>query len=153
MKTFLTHILIICGVFMAISCGEDRTYEYEEKTQHNKWMHDMMLEHYLWADFMVLPIFSGSGMKVKTCESMMYGRNILGTDETFEGYREHVSGNVRLCNTALDYIDAITYYAAHPVPRFNAQARDAFLRHYSQEVSLQMFREVFGLDNNNSVLQ
>ena len=50
MKTFLTHILIICGVFMAISCGEDRTYEYEEKTQHNKWMHDMMLEHYLWAD-------------------------------------------------------------------------------------------------------
>lgn len=112
-----------------------------------------LAEHYLWADFMVLPIFSGSGMKVKTCESMMYGRNILGTDETFEGYREHVSGNVRLCNTAQDYIDAITYYAAHPVPRFNAQARDAFLRHYSQEVSLRMFREVFGLDNNNSVLQ
>lgn len=53
MKTFLTHILIICGLFMTISCGEDRTYEYEEKTQHNKWMHDMMLEHYLWADSIV----------------------------------------------------------------------------------------------------
>ena len=50
MKTFLTHILLFCGILMAISCGEDRTYEYEEKTQHNKWIHDMMLEHYLWAD-------------------------------------------------------------------------------------------------------
>ncbi len=50
MKRFLTYIVLICGVLMAISCGEDRTYEYEEKTQHNSWMHKMMLEHYLWAD-------------------------------------------------------------------------------------------------------
>ena len=110
-----------------------------------------LAEHYLWADFMVLPIFSGSGMKVKTCESLMYGRNILGTDETFEGYREHIGGNIRLCNTAQEFIDAIRYYAAHPVPRFNAQARDAFLRHYSQEVSLQVFRSVFGLNDNDNV--
>ena len=25
-------------------------------------------------------------MKVKTCEALMYGKNILGTTETFEGY-------------------------------------------------------------------
>ena len=102
-----------------------------------------LAEHYLWADFMVLPIFSGSGMKVKTCESMMYGRNILGTDETFEGYREYVEGSARLCNTAQDFIDAITYYAEHPVPRFNARIRDIYLRHFSQEASLQVFKDVF----------
>ena len=50
MKTFLTHIILLCGVLSAISCGEDRTYEYEQKTQHNSWIHKMMLEHYLWAD-------------------------------------------------------------------------------------------------------
>lgn len=50
MKTFLTHIILLCGVLLAISCGEDRTYEYEQKTQHNSWIHKMMLEHYLWAD-------------------------------------------------------------------------------------------------------
>lgn len=50
MKTFLTHIIFLCGVLLAISCGEDRTYEYEQKTQHNSWIHKMMLEHYLWAD-------------------------------------------------------------------------------------------------------
>ena len=37
------------------------------------------------ADMMILPIFSGSGMKVKTCESLMYGKNILATDEALEG--------------------------------------------------------------------
>ena len=26
------------------------------------------------ADLMILPIFKGSGMKVKTCESLMYGK-------------------------------------------------------------------------------
>ncbi len=112
-----------------------------------------LAEHYLWADFMVLPIFSGSGMKVKTCESMMYGRNILGTDETFEGYREHVESNVRLCNSAQEFIDAITHYAAHPVPRFNARIREIFLQNYSQNASQQVFRKIFGQDNNIHVSQ
>lgn len=35
---------------MATSCGEDRTWQYEEKTQHNHWIHELMSEHYLWAD-------------------------------------------------------------------------------------------------------
>ncbi len=50
MKTFLTHIIVLYCVLLAISCGEDRTYEYEQKTQHNSWIRKMMVEHYLWAD-------------------------------------------------------------------------------------------------------
>ncbi|MBO7067099.1 MAG: glycosyltransferase [Bacteroidaceae bacterium] len=100
-------------------------------------------EHFLWADFMVLPIFSGSGMKVKTCESMMYGRNILGSSETFEGYHVDIDRIGRLCNTAQEYIDAITYYGEHPVKRYNSYARETFLQQYSQEVSQQVFRQVF----------
>ncbi|MBR1668477.1 MAG: hypothetical protein IJ693_09385 [Bacteroidaceae bacterium] len=53
MKSFLTHIVAICGVLLAISCGEDRTYQYEEKTQHNHWMLEMMQDKYLWADTLV----------------------------------------------------------------------------------------------------
>ena len=29
---------------------EDRTWQYEEKTQHNHWMQEMMLDKYLWND-------------------------------------------------------------------------------------------------------
>ena len=50
MKTFLTHIFIVCCLLMAISCGEDRTYEYEEKTQHNHWVFSEMKDKYLWGD-------------------------------------------------------------------------------------------------------
>ena len=50
MKRILTHIFAICIMIMAISCGEDRTWQYEEKTQHNHWIHELMSEHYLWAD-------------------------------------------------------------------------------------------------------
>lgn len=50
MKKFLTHILAICGILLAISCGEDRTYQYEEKTQHNHWIQELMSDQYLWAD-------------------------------------------------------------------------------------------------------
>lgn len=50
MRTFLLHILIVCGLLMTISCGEDRTWQYEEKTQHNHWVFSEMKDQYLWAD-------------------------------------------------------------------------------------------------------
>lgn len=40
--TFLTLILL--------SCGEDRTHEYEELTQNNRWVLSFMRENYLWGD-------------------------------------------------------------------------------------------------------
>lgn len=38
-------VLLVCG-----SCGEDRTYEYDEKTARDHWMLDAMREYYLWGD-------------------------------------------------------------------------------------------------------
>lgn len=32
------------------SCGEDRTYQYEEKTARNHWMMEVMRTQYLWGD-------------------------------------------------------------------------------------------------------
>ena len=95
------------------------------------------------ADFMVLPIFSGSGMKVKTCESLMYGKNILGTDEAFEGYSldaERVGGR---CNDANEFIARIRHFCANPIPRFNEYARKTYEENYSEESSLCVFRKVF----------
>ena len=41
---------------------------------------------YLSASYVVSPIFSGGGMKVKIAEAMMYGKIILGTPQSFIGY-------------------------------------------------------------------
>ncbi len=95
------------------------------------------------ADFMVLPIFSGSGMKVKTCESLMYGKNILGTDETFEGYdldTDKVGGR---CNTAEDYIRCLNHYKEHPMPRFNKYSRQVYTAQYSESTVKTLFATLF----------
>lgn len=47
----LQYIIGIILVFaVCMSCGEDRTYEYEEWTSQNKTMQTMMHEWYLWGD-------------------------------------------------------------------------------------------------------
>lgn len=50
MNRILFYIPVFFVVFSLCSCGEDRTYQYEEKTQHNHWVYDVMLDEYLWAD-------------------------------------------------------------------------------------------------------
>lgn len=94
------------------------------------------------ADVMVLPIFAGSGMKVKTCESLMYGKNIIATDEALEGYDVEQGVSAWRCNTAEEFVDAIHDFAQHPRPRFNQAARQCYLDNYSNEAVEQKFKEL-----------
>lgn len=92
------------------------------------------------ADFMLLPLFRGSGMKIKTCESLMYGKNIIGTTETFQGYDLDFDRVGALCNTAPEFIEALNRFSQHPVPRFNAYSRQQFLENYTAQVRLERFK-------------
>lgn len=103
--------------------------------------------YFLSADFMIFPIFTGSGMKVKTCESLMYGKNIIGTDEAFEGYALDTHRVGACCNTADDFIQAINQFANTPVPRYNAYSRDIYETLYSEQSSLNMFRQVYEVES------
>lgn len=101
-----------------------------------------LLPYFEEADIMVLPIFKGSGMKVKTCESLMYGKNIIATDEAFMGYEvdyDRVGGK---CNTAEEFITRIKEFETNPRPRFNAYSRQMFLEKYSEEAVVEKFRKV-----------
>ena len=99
-----------------------------------------LLPYLQWADMMVLPIFSGSGMKVKTCESLMYGKNILGTNEAFEGYRIEEGLSGWRCNTAEEYIACINDFAAHPYPKWNKNARQCYIDYYSDKAVEKLFK-------------
>ena len=81
---------------------------------------DDLGKYYENAAAIVMPIFSGSGMKVKTAEAMMYGKPIIATDEALMGYDvDNVEGIYR-CNTADEFLKAMqdvlnkrkTYYGA-----------------------------------------
>ena len=95
------------------------------------------------ADFMILPVFAGSGMKIKTCESLMYGKNILGSDETFEGYDLDAGKVGGRCNTAEEYISQIRHYSQHPITRFNKYSREIYLTKYSEESHNKALSSVF----------
>lgn len=95
------------------------------------------------ADFMLMPIFSGSGMKVKTCEALMYGKNIIGTNEAFEGYDIDTSKVGACCNTAEEFINAINAFCKKPIAKFNAYSRKSFLEKYSYDVILKKAKQIF----------
>ena len=101
-----------------------------------------LLPYFEKADIMVLPIFKGSGMKVKTCESLMYGKNIIATDEAFEGYEVNYDRVGGKCNTAEEFIARIRDFEANPRPRFNAYSRQMFLEKYSEDAVVEKFRQV-----------
>ena len=85
------------------------------------------------ADVVILPIFKGSGMKVKTCEALMYGKNIIGTTEAFEGYEMDYNLVGGCCNTESDFIKKIEDFISSPQPRFNTYSREIFLEKYSEQ--------------------
>lgn len=99
------------------------------------------------ADIMILPIFKGGGMKVKTCEALMYGKNILGTTETFEGYDVDYDSVGGLCNTKEEFIEKINDFIQNPRPKFNTYSREQFLEKYSEEAVVDKFRQVLSLES------
>ncbi|MBR4229712.1 MAG: glycosyltransferase [Bacteroidales bacterium] len=94
------------------------------------------------ADIMVLPIFKGSGMKVKTCESLMYGKNIIGTPESWSGYELDYTQAGACCLTVEEFVNAINDFCQHPRPRFNAYSRKIFENQYSSARMVDKFRVV-----------
>lgn len=94
------------------------------------------------ADMVILPIFSGSGMKVKTCESLMYGKNIIGTPEAFEGYEVDYASIGGRCSSPHEFIDIINKFIAQPRPRFNQYARHCYLKNYSLTAIKQLFESL-----------
>lgn len=93
------------------------------------------------SDYMIFPIFEGSGMKVKTCESLMYGKNIIGTPEAFSGYEiEDVNKIGACCKTAEEFISVINTIS---LPRFNLNSRQLYLKKYSEDVSIRIYTELF----------
>lgn len=89
-------------------------------------------EYYNEADVVVLPIFSGGGMKVKTAEAMMYGKKILASNEALEGYRTEGSKDIIRCNTAEEFIDGINYFVgAKKLSKYSESNRKIFLKYYS----------------------
>lgn len=49
-RPYSTFLSLLAGLTVLTSCGEDRTYEYEELTANTHWIETTMRQYYLWND-------------------------------------------------------------------------------------------------------
>lgn len=96
-----------------------------------------LTEYYEKADFVILPIFSGGGMKVKTAEALMFGKFLVGTKEAFVGYE--INNNVGICcDEEEEMVKTITNLN---IPfKYNEASKQLFLEKYSFDSTIDKFR-------------
>ena len=99
--------------------------------------------YYEDADFVVLPILSGGGMKVKTAEALMYGKFILATKEALIGY--DVTPDIACqCDSSDDFVKAISNLNISY--KFNEASRKLFDAKYSFDASLPLFKQLLSVE-------
>jgi len=108
---------------------------------------DNIAEYYYKVDAVVLPILSGSGMKTKTCEALMYGKTIFGTQEAFEGYDAlNLAEHDWLCKTAEDFIAKTNRFLNTEHNKHNEYSRNIYLKHYdSRNLEAVLYRVIGGI--------
>lgn len=88
--------------------------------------------YYISSSAVVMPIFMGGGMKVKTAEAMMYGKKIFASKEALEGYAIDGIRGIFLCNTEEDFVRKInSYFEKNECNNFDQEIRNLFLEKYS----------------------
>ncbi len=87
----------------------------------------------------VLPIISGSGMKTKTCEALMYGKVIFGTRESFEGYAAQESEDCILCEDWDEFVSKISTYLREGPEKYSGANRGLFLKYYENSAVEKLF--------------
>ncbi len=97
---------------------------------------------YIEVDYVISPIFIGGGMKVKTCEALMYGKNIIGTKEAFEGYEFDFDKVGAICNNKIEFISAINKHCSVKRPKYNEYSRMIFLEKYSFKATIGKFESL-----------
>ena len=103
---------------------------------------DNLGEMYEWADVVVLPIYTGAGMKVKVAEALQYGKNIISSTDALVGYDVDSIKGVISCNDVKGFIESINKFDVS-LPRFNMSGRALYEKKYSYEASYKLFGEIF----------
>lgn len=96
--------------------------------------------YYLNANFVINPVFLGSGMKTKTIEALMYGKTIFGTQEAFVGIEPSLMHKSMLqqADNAEQFIEKIKAYNG---AKWNEEARKCFLQHYDIQNTIQLYKK------------
>lgn len=99
---------------------------------------------YIAAQFVIAPIFDGSGMKTKVAEALMFGKRVVGTPESFTGYEEHVDLVGVVCRSAEDFISALDGESRVNEGAPSPALRRIYEEHYSPEAARNRLARILG---------
>lgn len=105
---------------------------------------ESMAAYYESADVIIEPVFDGGGMKVKTIEALSFGKVIISTTESLNGYWEAVPEALRgkkifRCNTADEWIVACNSILDSEIRRYNSDVFNVFVEAFSEDVLQKRF--------------
>ena len=127
--------LIVVGAKM-----DKLSFKNNEKLEIHGFVEDLG-EYYRKCDAVIAPIFEGSGMKTKTTEALMWGKYIIGTDESFCGFAIDDTVDLK-CNTEDDFIKNINRLSEFGICKFNSPSRELYLKYYSIERSMEIVEKI-----------
>ncbi|MEI8006832.1 MAG: glycosyltransferase family 4 protein [Bacteroidota bacterium] len=91
------------------------------------WMKNLTLDHvivegevsdasafYQANDIMIVPLFSGSGIRVKVIEAMAYGKTVVSTSMGAEGIMYTRGENILIADLACEFFEMISICIEHP---------------------------------------
>jgi glycosyltransferase involved in cell wall biosynthesis len=103
---------------------------------------DNLDELYSACDCVVAPIFHGSGMKVKVAEAFRHGKTVVGTPESFTGYRVTDKKEGYICRTADEFAGAFEEIAGSRRKKINTAAAAYFRNYLSKTYAVNNFSNI-----------
>lgn len=112
---------------------------------------DSLADWYHRAQFVIAPIFDGSGMKTKVAEALMYGKKIMGTTEAFSGYENVTNHAGWMCDTVDEFVGAIELARKTIDVSFDFDLRDLYEQYYSMEAARTRLMAILNSDCDDAM--
>lgn len=137
---FIDNVLLYVNAkLVVIGSGMDKLpYVNNDRLEIHGFVNDTS-QFYHDANFVVAPIFEGSGMKTKTTEALMWGKYVIGTVEAFCGF-DITDREGMVCSDAQSFIKAINKLCALGISKFNLSSRKLYLEKYSMASSVETMK-------------
>ena len=103
---------------------------------------DSLADWYRRAQFVIAPIFDGSGMKTKVAEALMYGKKIVGSPEAFSGYDDVASKAGWVCETVDEFVAAIASASSDIKESFDPALRAIYEERYSMQAGREKLASI-----------
>lgn len=109
---------------------------------------DSVEPFYQDADIVIAPLFDGGGMKCKTVEAVGYGKYLVGTTESLQGFNDRMESDllnkkIFCVDTAEEWIKVMNILLSKKyIEKFNEDVFEFFKENYSYEATKKIFMQI-----------